>query len=105
MKKKEEEILRTRLPEKNELFGFVEQALGNAWMLIRCSDGKIRKGKIPGRYISRFFVKVGDIVIVKSWQVRKDMVDIIYKYSKAEVNWLREKGYLKWLEEVPEEEF
>lgn len=102
---KKEEVLRTRLPEKDELFGYIEQALGKAWMLVRCSDGKIRKGKIPGRYISKFFVKVGDVVIVKLWQVRKDMVDIIYKYSKAEANWLKEKGYLKWLEEAPEEEF
>ncbi len=103
-KEVQEEVVRARLPGEGEMLAVVEQALGNAWMLVRCSDGSVRKGKVPGRYISRFFVRVGDIVIVKPWQVRKEMVDIIYKYSKAEVNWLRENGYLRWLEEVTEEE-
>ncbi len=100
MKEEKEEIIRIRLPEGEEMFGIVEQMLGNAWMYVRCQDGKVRLGKIPGKYIkSRLWVRVGDIVIVKPWQVMKDRVFIVHKYTKTETEWLFERGYLKWLEE------
>jgi len=97
-----DEIIARRivLPKEGELFGYVEEELGAAKMRVICSDGKIRLCRIPGAKKKYLWVKRGDYVIVKPWEIRQDRGDVIHKYTPTEVEWLRRKGYLSDLEKV-----
>ncbi|MBD3310457.1 translation initiation factor eIF-1A [Candidatus Woesearchaeota archaeon] len=111
-KKKEEEarrealqqqIVRIRLPRGLQSFGIVDQRLGGSRMRVRCLDGKNRICRIPGRLKRRLWVREGDIVIVEPWELGGDEKgDIMYKYTKAQVQFLKRKGYLKKIEEFEE---
>ncbi|NPA22539.1 MAG: translation initiation factor eIF-1A [Candidatus Micrarchaeota archaeon] len=98
-KKKEEEPFdhsKIRLPKEGELFGLVLSELGGARMLVYCSDGKERICRVPGRLRTFLWVKEGDVVLVKPWDIQSDeRGDIIARYKPLEVAYLKEKGYLK----------
>ena len=99
-KQEEEVIVRVHLPEKNQLIGIVEKLLGNKRMYVRCVDGKVRHCRVPGGRQRRVYPRPGDLVIVRPWEYEEDTKgDVIYKYTKTQVQWLRDKGYLKKLEE------
>jgi len=88
-----EEVIRVPLPKDNQVFGIVEQALGSGWMDVRCSDGKVRRCRIPGKLRRRMWIRVGDVVIVQPWEVQSDeRGDIVYRYTKTQVDWLIRKN-------------
>ncbi len=89
------ELKRIRLPGEGELLGVVEQMLGASRMLVRCSDGKTRIARVPGRIKRRMWIKEGDIVIVKPWIVQSDKkADIVYRYTKTQVDRLQAAGLI-----------
>lgn len=94
-------LLRVRLPRDKEVLGIVQQRLGASRMRVLCLDGKERICRIPGRLRRSLWVREGDVVIVEPWELGGDKSgDVIYKYrGKAEVNFLKKKGYLKKIEE------
>ncbi len=95
----QEEELRVRFPKDDECIGYVEQLVGGKRMYVECSDGKRRLCRVPGRLRRRLWVREGDYVIVKPWEVQGDEKgDIIWKYKPVQVEVLRKKGLLKWLE-------
>jgi len=52
--------------------------------------------RIPGRFKRRVWVKPGNVVLLKPWDVQADeRGDIIWRYSPAQVNWLLRRGFLK----------
>ena len=72
-------------------------------MLVRCMDGKTRNCRIPGRLKKRLWVREGDLVIVEPWEFGgDDKGDVILKYRKNQVEYLKQKGYLKKLDEFEE---
>ena len=92
----EEVIERVRIPKGKETFGLIETKLGGNKVRVICQDGKTRICRIPGRLKRRLWVNPGDIVIVEPWEIQGDeRGDVIWKYSNAQVDWLRKKGYLK----------
>ncbi len=97
----EQQVIRVRLPQKNEVLGLVQQRLGGSRMRVRCLDGKERICRIPGRLRRALWVRENDVVIVEPWELGgNEKGDIIYKYKgKAEVDFLKKKGYLKSLED------
>jgi len=97
----EQPLLRVRLPQGPEVLGLVQQRLGASRMRVKCLDGKERICRIPGRLRRRLWVREGDVVIVEPWELGGDKSgDVIHKYkSKAEVNFLKKKGYLQNIEE------
>ena len=100
---REKEIMRIKLPRGNQTFGVLDQRLGGSRTRVRCLDGKTRICRIPGRLKRRLWVREGDIVIVEPWEYGGDEKgDIIYKYSKTQIFFLKKKGYLKKLEEIDE---
>ena len=101
MPEPEPQLIRVRLPQKDEVLGIVQQRLGGSRMRVRCLDGKERICRIPGRLRRALWVRENNIVIVEPWELGGDAKgDIIYKYQgKAEADFLRKKGYLKNLEE------
>lgn len=92
----EEQIIRVRTPEKGEVLGVVLSLLGGGRLEVKCDDELTRVCRIPGRMRRRMWVRVGDLVLLKPWEVQSDeRGDIIWKYSRAQAIWLEKKGYLK----------
>ena len=106
LKKQEEletEVSRVKLPRNNQSFGIVDQRLGASRMKVRCLDEKTRMCRIPGRLKRKLWVREGDLVLVEPWELGGDEKgDIIFKYRPSQIEWLKNKGYLKKLESIEE---
>ena len=99
----QEEIRRVKLPRGDQAIGIVQQRLGGSRMRVVCLDGKTRICRIPGRLKRRLWVREGDIMLVQPWEFSGDEKgDIIFKYRRSQVDWLKKKGYLKKLDEISE---
>jgi translation initiation factor 1A len=99
----QEYLARTPLPKGKEVFGIVDQRVGGSRMIVRCMDGKTRNCRIPGRLKKRLWVREGDLVIVEPWEFKGDEKgDVILKYRRNQVDYLKNKGYLKMLDEFEE---
>jgi translation initiation factor 1A len=91
--KPEEEIERLRLPKSGEVLGFVEQMFGFDRARVRCRDGHVRNARIRGKIRKRLWVRDGDVVVIQPWPVQGDeRGDILYRYTRTQVEWLRRKG-------------
>jgi translation initiation factor 1A len=91
------EVIRVRIPQKKkgEVFGIVDKTLGGRRVTVRCVDGVERMGRIPGRLKRHEWISTGNVVIVVPWEFQDGKGDIIHKYTRPQVEWLRKKGYLK----------
>lgn len=99
----EEEIRRVKLPRGNQVLGLLEQRVGGSRTRVRCLDGRTRICRIPGRLKRRLWVREGDIVLVEPWELSgNEKGDIIFKYRRTQVDFLKKKGYLDKLEEFEE---
>lgn len=87
--------IRVRTPSEGEMIGVVLALMGGTRLLIDCKDGKERMCRIPGRLRKRIWVREGDIVIIKPWEIEGDKKgDIIWRYNRINLTWLRNNGYL-----------
>ena len=91
----EQPVIRVRLPKGEEVIGIIEQRLGGNKMLVSCLDGKTRNCRVPGRLKRALWLRPGDIVIIEPWELDKNKGDVIFKYRPNQVEWLKNKGYLK----------
>jgi len=93
----EEQEVRLILPRANQVIGIVEKRLGSNKMQVKCFDGNTRIGRVPGRFKKRLlWIRPADVVLVEKWEFEGDKKgDIIYKYSHAAVEKLKEKGLFK----------
>ncbi len=90
---------RVRTPRQDEVIGIVEQRVGANRMFIKCLDGKQRNCRIPGAKRRRLWIRPGDTVIVKPWEFEGDKRgDVLLKYTPAQIEWLKRKGFLKEVE-------
>ena len=96
MEGNQEEFFRIRKPRHGEILGVVESLMGAGKMRVRCQDDKIRLCRIPGKMRKRSWIRDGDIVLVKPWDIQGDEKgDIVYIYKKAQAMWLKRNGILK----------
>ena len=91
----EQKITSVRLPGKGELIGIIEQRLGGNKMMVRCLDGKTRNCRVPGRLKRKLWLRPEDVVIIKLWDLDENKGDIILKYRKNQIGWLKKKNYLE----------
>ncbi len=99
----QQQISRIKLPRDTQVFGVVERRLGASRMEIKCLDGKTRICRIPGRMKRFLWVRENDIVIVEPWEYDGDKKgDVLFKYTKTQVTYLKNKGYLRRLDELQE---
>ena len=91
----EEDIARVKLPRGKQVIGIIDQRLGGSRMRARCLDGKTRICKIPGRLKRKLWVREEDTVLIEPWELDNDKGDVLFKYRKNQVSWLRQKGYIK----------
>jgi translation initiation factor 1A len=95
--------IRVRTPKGKEVLGTVTQRLGGSRMYVACLDGKTRLARIPGRLKKSLWVRAGDIVLLEPWEFGGDeKADILWKYNKTQVVWLKQRGFLKQLSEFEE---
>lgn len=93
---KEGEVIRVKLPKEGEVFGRVVALLGANRLQVECEDGKERICRIPGKLKKRVWTRVDDIVLVKPWEIQGETrADLVWRYAKNEVEFLKRKGYLK----------
>lgn len=91
-----EEVQRVRIPRRGEVLGIIESMLGASKMRIRCQDNKLRTCRIPGKLRKRVWMREGDVVIVRTWEIQSDIKgDVIWRYRPNEAGWLRKKNILK----------
>jgi len=90
-----ESVTRVRLPKEKEVLGEVESLLGASRFVVRCSDGKTRICRIPGKFRKKIEMRIGFVVLVKPWEIEYDTKgDIEWIYNKTQANWLRKKGFI-----------
>ncbi|MHC1566518.1 MAG: translation initiation factor eIF-1A [Candidatus Syntropharchaeia archaeon] len=91
-----EEVVRVRIPKKEEgeIVGVVENMLGANRLLVRCADGVTRMARIPGKLKKRVWIRVGDVVIVVPWEFQNEKADVVWRYTRPQVEWLQKKGYI-----------
>ena len=91
-----EPFARVRLPRKGEVLGVVISMMGASRMLVECIDGKERMVRIPGKIKRTIWVKSGDVVLAKPWEIESDKkADLVWRYTRLQADWLRREGYLK----------
>ena|SRR3989344_5274722 len=86
---------RVRLPRKKEIIGIITQRVGGSRMLVSCMDGKTRNCRVPGRFKRDLWLREGDVIIIEPWEFDNEKGDILYKYSKSEIERLKREGLLK----------
>lgn len=90
---KEEERRKMRLPRPPEVLGLVIGMMGGSRMKVTCKDGKERMCRIPGKLRNKIWVKDGDVVVVKPWEIEGDEKgDIVWRYSPLQARILKEDG-------------
>ncbi|MBI4163008.1 MAG: translation initiation factor eIF-1A [Candidatus Aenigmarchaeota archaeon] len=88
--------IRLKKPGQGETLAIVESMLGTNKLRIMCQDGKARIGRIPGKLRKRVWMREGDVVIIKPWDIQGEkFADIRYRYNPTEASLLRRKGILK----------
>jgi len=91
-----EAMIRVKLPEGNQVFGIVIGTLGGGRLLVSCKDGKERTCRIPGKIRRTIWVRDGDIVLIVPWVIGGETKgDVVWRYNRLQVDWLRRKGYIK----------
>jgi translation initiation factor 1A len=91
----EGELSEMMLPSANDVLGVAVKLLGFDRVLVKCQDGHERLCRIRGKMKRRVWIRQGDIVVVSPWDFQSDKRgDLIWRYTKAQAETLRRKGYL-----------
>jgi len=91
----EEEIKDLVLPAPSDVLGIAVRLLGFDRVLVKCQDGHERVCRIRGKMKRRVWIREGDVVLVSPWDFQFEKKgDIIWRYTKAQAEWLRKNGYL-----------
>ena len=91
-----QEVTRVRTPRKedHEVLATVGSLLGSKRVNLQCMDGVVRMGRIPGSKNKKMWIREGDIVIATPWEIQDSKADVIWKYTRPQIDWLERKGYL-----------
>ena len=91
----EEELSEMMLPSANDVLGVAVKLLGFDRVPVKCQDGHERLCRIRGKMKRRVWIRQGDVVLVSPWDFQSDKRgDLIWRYTKAQAETLRKKGYL-----------
>ena len=93
--KSESDLKEIRLPEEGELFGRVLKIMGGEHVMVKCTDGITRRGRIRGKLKRRVWIRDNDIVIIAPWDFKAtEMGDIVWRFTLPQVEWLKEKSHV-----------
>lgn len=85
-----------KLSNKYDLIGIVPKNNGQTQMNVKCQDDENRMFRVRGKMKKRRWVREGDVVLVSPWEFQSDRKgDIVFRYTRNQVIWLRNNDYLK----------
>tara|TARA_Y100000310_G_C20628998_1_gene787547 strand:- start:777 stop:1112 length:336 start_codon:yes stop_codon:yes gene_type:complete len=90
-------VTRVKMPYKprDEMLAVVREMSGGSRLKALCEDGKTRMIRIRGRLKKKMWVRPLDYIIIRKWTVQADRkADLIYRYTKSELNFLLRKGLI-----------
>jgi translation initiation factor 1A len=91
----EGELNQLMVPSANDILGVAIKLLGFDRVLVKCQDGKERLCRIRGKMKRRVWIREGDVVLVSPWDFQTDKRgDIFWRYTRAQAEMLRKKGYI-----------
>jgi translation initiation factor 1A len=91
----EGELNKLVLPSANDVLGIAIKLLGFDRVLVKCQDGHERLCRIRGKMKRRVWIREGDVVLVSPWDFQSaKRGDLIWRYTKAQAEELRRKGYI-----------
>jgi len=91
----EGELNQLVVPSANDILGVAIKLLGYDRILVKCQDGNERLCRIRGKMKRRVWIREGDVVLVSPWDFQSDKRgDLIWRYTKAQAETLRRKGYI-----------
>lgn len=91
----EGELDRLVLPGEGQVLGIAVKMLGYDRILVNCDDDKQRLCRIKGKLKRRVWIRENDIVLVSPWDFDQKRGDIVWRYTRNQKDWLKNKGYLK----------
>ena len=71
-------------PRDKEMFGIADQLVGGSRIVVNCEDGRTRLGRIRGKMKRRMWIRAGDLLIVKPWDIQDDKCDVRYRYTRTQ---------------------
>lgn len=98
--------VRVKLPREGEMFGIAEEILGASHMKVLCQDGKMRMCRIIGKMRRRFWIRQGDVVIIKVWTftTKDEKADLVWRFTNTQSQKLQRLGHLEWLSKNKEKD-
>ena len=82
-------------PAEGDVLGVVTKLLGFDRIMVKCQDGHERLCRIRGKMKRRVWIREGDVVIVSPWDFQSESRgDVTWRYTHAQAEILRKKGYL-----------
>lgn len=83
------------LPTGTDVLGIAVKLLGYDRVLVKCQDGRERLCRIRGKLKRKFWIRIGDVVLVSPWDFQYETRgDIIWRYTKGQAEQLRKMGLL-----------
>ncbi len=93
--KNESALKEIRLPEEGEMFGRVLKMLGGENVMVKCTDGITRRGRIRGKLKRRVWIRDNDIVIIAPWDFNEaERGDIVWRFTLPQVEWLKDNSHI-----------
>ncbi len=93
--KNERALKEIRITEEGELFGRVLKMLGGENVVVKCSDGITRRGRIRGNLKRRIWIRDNDIVIIAPWDFKADeRGDIVWRFTLPQRDWLKQNKHI-----------
>jgi translation initiation factor 1A len=86
---------RLYIPTEGQVLGRVVQQLGYDRFKVRCQDGQERNVRIRGKLKRRAWTRVGDWVLVEPWDFQSERGNILWRYTRGQVELLRSRGYIR----------
>ena len=90
----ESELKELVIPQQGELLGRVIKLPGGDHIIVKCTDGKVRMGRIRGKMKRRMWVRENDVVLVVPWDFQDGKADIVWRYIGAHAEWLVNNNYI-----------
>jgi len=85
----------SKMPAEGEVVGVVAQLLGFDRVKVKCSDGKVRVCRIPGKMKKKIWLRLNDIVLIAPWDFQSDQKgDVVWRYDRSDFKNLKAKGML-----------
>lgn len=88
--------IRVQLPDQKnrELFAIADQLLGASKLIVMCEDGKSRMARIPGKMKRRQWIKPGDLIVIRPWDIDDDKADVKLRYIRTQAAQLSRRGII-----------